>query len=142
MKYYDYDDSFDKTNLNINLITKLDLTDVCVIQNKANPPVCPTSLGWVDASGVTIDPYGNLFGNYVCGINNFTRYMVYNPPPVPPDLCGWSNPFGNGINNNNPNGFFPIHGKNGDIFVGGLFTQAGLRKPVISQQIVLLVGIA
>jgi hypothetical protein len=83
LKYYDCDDSFDKTNLNINLITKLDLTDVCVIQNKATPPVCPTPLGSqtrVDASGVTIDPHGSLFGNDVCGINNFTRYMVYNPP--------------------------------------------------------------
>ena len=134
LEYYDCDDSFDKTNLNVNLITKLDLTDVCVIQNKATPPVCPTPLGIhtrFDASGVTIDPYGSLFGNDVCGINNFTRYMVYNPqatpnpPPPPPDTCGWTNPFGDGINNNNENGFFPmVHGKDGDIFVGGLFTQS------------------
>jgi hypothetical protein len=135
LEYYDCDDSFDKTNLNVNLITKLDLTDVCVIQNKATPPECPTPLGpqtRFDVSGVTIDPYGSLFGNDVCGINNFTRYMVYNPqatpnpPPPPPDTCGWTNPFGDGINNNNENGFFPIvHGKDGDIFVGGLFTQSG-----------------
>lgn len=133
LEYYDCDDSFDKTNLNINLITKLDLTDVCVIQNKATPPECPTPLGpqtRFDVSGVTIDPYGSLFGNDVCGINNFTRYMVYNPPspnpPPPPDTCGWTNPFGNGINNNNQNGFTPmVHGKDGDIFVGGFFTQVG-----------------
>jgi len=133
LEYYDCDDSFDKTNLNVNLITKLDLTDVCVIQNKATPPVCPTPLTPDDISVVTIDPYGSLFGNDVCGINNFTRYMVYNPPiapppvpPVPPVICGWTNPFGNGINNNNENGFFPmVHGEDGDIFVGGLFTQAG-----------------
>jgi len=132
LEYYDCDDSFDKTNLNVNLITKLDLTDVCVIQNKAKQ--CPTSLGpqtRFDVSGVTIDPYGSLFGNDVCGINNFTRYMVYNPPPSPnppppPDTCGWTNPFGNGINNNSGAGFIPIvHGKDGDIFVGGLFTQVG-----------------
>jgi hypothetical protein len=90
LKYYDCDDSFDKTNLNINLITKMDLTGVCVIQNKATPPLCPIQLGLhtrFDASGVTIDPYGSLFGNDVCGINNFTRYMVYNPPitPTPPE---------------------------------------------------------
>jgi hypothetical protein len=134
LEYYDCDDSFDKTNLNVNLITKLDLTDVCVIQNKETPPECPTSLGpqtRFDVSGVTIDPYGSLFGNDVCGINNFTRYMVYNPPPSPnppppPDTCGWSNPFGNGINNDSGTGFIPIvHGKDGDIFVGGLFTQVG-----------------
>ena len=133
LEYYDCDDSFDKTNLNVNLITKLDLTDVCVIQNKATPPECPTPLGpqtRFDVSGVTIDPYGSLFGNDVCGINNFTRYMVYNPPstnpPPPPDTCGWTNPFGNGINNNNQNGFTPmVHGKDGDIFVGGFFTQVG-----------------
>ena len=138
LEYYDCDDSFDKTNLNVNLITKLDLTDVCVIQNKATPPVCPTPLTPPppltpdDISVVTIDPYGSLFGNDVCGINNFTRYMVYNPPatpnppPPPPDTCGWTNPFGDGINNEGKNGLTPmVHGKNGDVFVGGFFTQAG-----------------
>ena len=25
----------------------------------------------------TIDPVGELFGNTDCGVNNFTRYMVY-----------------------------------------------------------------
>ena len=128
LKYYDCVDSFDKTNLNINLITKLDLTDVCVIKNN-NTGECPTPLGIqtrFDASGVTIDPSGNLFGNDVCGINNFTRYMVYNPPPGPTDPCGWTNPFGNGLNNEGQNAITPmVHGKNGDVFVGGFFTQAG-----------------
>ena len=126
LKYYDCVDSFDKTNLNVNLITKLDLTDVCVIESNTALPECPTPLGpqtSADASGVIIDPFGLLFGNDVCGINNFTRYMVYNPPSGP---CGWTNPFGNGINNDPPNGQFPmVHGKNGDVFVGGNFTQVG-----------------
>ena len=25
-----------------------------------------------------IDPSGNLFGNSICGINNYVRYMRYN----------------------------------------------------------------
>jgi hypothetical protein len=28
----------------------------------------------------TIDPLGNLFGNSQCGIQNYTQYMVFNPP--------------------------------------------------------------
>jgi hypothetical protein len=28
----------------------------------------------------TIDPVGGLFGNTQCGIENYTQYMVFNPP--------------------------------------------------------------
>lgn len=73
--------SFDKTNLNINLITKLDLKDVCVIKNNVTNQ-CPTTI--VDDNLLytkyEIDPNGKLFGNNRCDINNFTNYLVYNRP--------------------------------------------------------------
>jgi hypothetical protein len=27
-----------------------------------------------------IDPCGSLFGNSICGINNYQNFVVYNPP--------------------------------------------------------------
>lgn len=71
--------SFDKSNLNINLITKLDLEDVCVIKNNLTND-CPTSI--VNNNPIydkyNIDPEGKLFGNTECGINNWRNYLVYN----------------------------------------------------------------
>jgi hypothetical protein len=68
-----------KQNLNINLITKLNLKYVPVIADLSGN-ISPTTI----TSTITpylkynIDPSGNLFGNSVCGINNYTRYMQYN----------------------------------------------------------------
>ena len=28
----------------------------------------------------TIDPSGNLFGNTICGTDNFQQYLLFNPP--------------------------------------------------------------
>ena len=80
---------FDKTNLITGLYSKMDLKDVCTVIND-NPcsvvdscPGCLTGT-FIDASSPnafyltnTIDPVGALFGRSVCGVNNFTRYMVY-----------------------------------------------------------------
>jgi hypothetical protein len=74
----------DRTNLYINLLTKLDLTDVPVIQNNATPPfVTPTDISnnAFTYSQYLIDPCGNLFGNTNCGVNNYENYLVYNPAP-------------------------------------------------------------
>jgi hypothetical protein len=59
-------------NLNINLITELNLKDVNVFQT-------------VDMNSqpyfyYNIDPSGQLFGNTICGTNNFLNYLEYNPP--------------------------------------------------------------
>jgi hypothetical protein len=73
----------DKANLNINLITQLDLSGVPVIADISVTPnaipstvnpnsMIPTYLQY------NVDPCGNLFGNDTCGINNFVSYMVYN----------------------------------------------------------------
>jgi len=85
---------FDKTNLIVGQYTKMNLTSVCVVGN-GNPcslidscVSCETPAK-IDASSTvtepfyqinTIDPLGQLFGRAQCGINNFTRYMVYSPP--------------------------------------------------------------
>jgi hypothetical protein len=73
---------FDMTQLFINLYTKLDLTDL-----SGNTPIIS------DLSGNTfpiiiddyvtpflkynIDPSGVLFGNDICGINNYLNYVSY-----------------------------------------------------------------
>ena len=76
-------DNLNTTNLNINLITKLDLTDVPVIQSNVigQPIISPTPLSTTVIPYIvyTIDPSGNLFGNTVCGLNNYEHYLVYNP---------------------------------------------------------------
>lgn len=85
-KYLDtinYNLPFNKNNLNVNLVTKLDLTGVCVIQD-ASGNVCPTNIIYDQIpyfyTRYVIDPNGKLFGNTQCGINNFLNYLVYNPP--------------------------------------------------------------
>jgi len=78
----------DKTNLYINLYTQLNLTNVPVIQNFSNnnvpTDIIPNTIENTNYSPYleyNIDPSGNLFGNTVCGIDNFENYMVYTPPP-------------------------------------------------------------
>ena len=70
--------SINKANLNVNLISKLDLSGVHVIEdfsgNTAPSTITTTSIPFLDYH---IDPSGNLFGNTICGINNFQHYMVY-----------------------------------------------------------------
>jgi hypothetical protein len=71
--------SINKANLNINLITKLNLPGVPVIQDFSGNAVPST----IDATiakpylRYNIDPSGNLFGNDICGINNWEKYMIY-----------------------------------------------------------------
>jgi hypothetical protein len=66
-KYYCCPDPIDTTNLNINLITRLDLSGVSVIVTNTRENV----------SSYTIDPNGDLFGNTLCGLNNYTRFMTF-----------------------------------------------------------------
>ncbi len=74
-------DPYNISNLNINLVTKLDLTDVPVIQQN-NPYAVPAYLDVMSTPYLdyTIDPSGNLFGNTICGTNNFQNYLQFNPP--------------------------------------------------------------
>ena len=82
ISYYNCKNTFNKRNLNVNLITKLDLTDVPVIQDNDTGD-CPTPLDKANPDApyqYTIDPSGNLFGKTTCGIGRYVNYMVYNPP--------------------------------------------------------------
>ena len=73
-----------KSNLNINLITTLNLSGVPVIENMTTNAV-PTSIvpTTLDASAsypyltYNVDPCGNLFGNNICGINNYLSYLEF-----------------------------------------------------------------
>lgn len=83
--------NFNKTNLNITLFTKFDLTGVRVLAN-AITGQSPTTILPLTTENLTsltqnpyyarytIDPCGELFGNSTCGINNYQDYIVYNPP--------------------------------------------------------------
>ena len=83
LNYYSSGD-IDRSNLYINLLTKLDLNHVHVIKNNTTPPfVSPTTISntVIAYTAYLIDPCGNLFGNTTCGENNYETYLVYNPPP-------------------------------------------------------------
>jgi len=81
LNYYSCGD-IDTTNLYVNLLTTLDLSDVPVIQNNTAPFNSPTDISpnVIVYTNYIIDPSGNLFGNTTCGINNYENYLVYNPP--------------------------------------------------------------
>jgi hypothetical protein len=71
------------SNLNINLITKLNLDNVPVIENMSFES--PTTINTLNETTdpylyYTIDPSGNLFGNTICGENNYVNYQEYNSP--------------------------------------------------------------
>ncbi len=74
----------DHTQLYVNLITKLDLTNVNPIisdlSGNTYPVIIDTNPNIEPYLTYNIDPSGNLFGNTVCGINNYENYVVYNPP--------------------------------------------------------------
>lgn len=80
LKYYPCKNFFNKANLNINLITKLDLKDVPVIADFSGNAV-PTTItqSAIPFLDYNIDPSGVLFGNTICGVNNYVSFMAYNP---------------------------------------------------------------
>ena len=67
-------------DLYTGLITKLDLKNVPVLQLASNGQ-CPTAINRSNTPyyQYNIDPSGNLFGNTICGVNNYLDYRVYNP---------------------------------------------------------------
>jgi hypothetical protein len=66
--------SFGAGNLNLNLFTKLDLKNVCVVQN--NLGVCGPSIDANFDATYKIDPEGELFGNTICGTYNYQQYLA------------------------------------------------------------------
>ena len=74
LNYYSSFDNLSPNNLNVNLITKLNLNEVNVVQ-----PV-NASFNLTPYLYYNIDPNGKLFGNTPCGRNNYLNYREYNPP--------------------------------------------------------------
>ena len=75
--------SINKSNLNINLITKLDLKNIPVIEDfsgNTTPSSIINSNLIIPYLEYNVDPKGLLFGNTICGTDNFLRYLVYNSP--------------------------------------------------------------
>jgi hypothetical protein len=77
--------AFNPNQLYSNLYSELDLSgNVAVISDlSGNYPVPVTSGPPVPGNlnyYYYIDPSGNLFGNTVCGFNNFRQYIVFKPP--------------------------------------------------------------
>ena len=74
-------DPYDPANLNMNLVTQLDLSGCSIILDNSGNVVpaklSTTSIPYLD---YTIDPSGVLFGNTICGATNFTEYLKYVDP--------------------------------------------------------------
>jgi hypothetical protein len=72
---------FNPNQLYSNLYSELDLSGNIPVIGDLSGNIYPTPIS------TTVNPYltyyidlsGNLFGNTVCGINNFRRYIVYHP---------------------------------------------------------------
>ena len=74
---FGYSNNFNKQQLSNNLITKLNLEGLSVIStNNISPTDIPT-VSTADGVYYNVDPSGNLFGNTICGTNNFVNYMQY-----------------------------------------------------------------
>jgi hypothetical protein len=82
LAFYSCRNNINRANLNINLITKLNLNNVPVIENMSFES--PTTFSSTSTENpylyYTIDPSGNLFGNTTCGQNNYVNYQEYNLP--------------------------------------------------------------
>lgn len=79
LAFYPCKNSIDKTQLYINLITKLQLNNVNVISDlsgNTSPVIIDTNV--IPFLKYNIDPSGNLFGDTPCGITNFENYLIYN----------------------------------------------------------------
>lgn len=77
--------TINKSQLYINLITKLDLSSnisgetipvISDLSYNTSPVIINDSV--IPFLTYNIDPSGYLFGNSPCGINNFENYIVYN----------------------------------------------------------------
>ena len=76
LNYYQCTNNVNTSNLNINLITKLNLENVNVLE-----PV-KMNVNSVPYLYYTSDPLGELFGNTPCGYNNYLNYLQYNPKQI------------------------------------------------------------
>jgi hypothetical protein len=84
LSLYPCANAINKANLNINLITRLNLRNVPVIQDASSGAIPSTiTLDSVPFLDYVIDPSGALFGNSICGINNYLNYLTPNTQVSP-----------------------------------------------------------
>ena len=76
--YIKYGRGSNKNELVSGLTTTIDLLDVQVIQNTSGDSPTTISTSVIPYLTYVIDPYGDLFGNSICGINNFQNYVINN----------------------------------------------------------------
>ena len=82
LAFYPCKNVLDSSELYSNLYTELDLSNNVVsvitdLNGSLNSvEIDPTLTPYLTYE---IDPSGNLFGNTVCGIDNFRNYVLYNP---------------------------------------------------------------
>lgn len=83
---------FNKANLQVNLITKLDMSGAVLVSSLYDPET-PSGMYFKNPyyDYYYFDPYGTLFGKTQCGINKYVNYMVVNTIPFklkgpPPNL--------------------------------------------------------
>jgi len=77
--YFNYlnpNSSFNKNELYINLVTQLDLSGVTVASNlqTGQTPLIINPTSDIPFLNYSIDPSGSLFGNNICGLNNYNNY--------------------------------------------------------------------
>jgi hypothetical protein len=72
---------FSTNDLNVNLISKIDLNNVCVIKNICTN-ICNDSIKFCIPIYLNYDIYPD--NNNYCILNNNSQNRVYYPPPVPP----------------------------------------------------------
>ena len=93
---YPCTNTINKSDLNVNLITNLELRGVKVISDLKPPYTSPVPITTTNITPYTtynIDPSGNLFGNTICGVNNYVNYMRYNVPKNPNAPPAWAQYF-------------------------------------------------
>jgi hypothetical protein len=87
LAFYPCENVFEHDQLYSNLYTELDLSgNVLVIADlSGNTYPTPISTNVTPYLTYNIDLSGNLFGNTICGINNFEQYIIYSPPNQNPN---------------------------------------------------------
>lgn len=78
--FSDLQNPYDSADLNINLVTQLDLSGRSVIADASGNAPAQLSIYSIPYLDYTIDPSGSLFGNTICGATNFTQYLTYTDP--------------------------------------------------------------
>lgn len=78
LAFYGCLDNFDKTQLYTNLYSKLQLnSQVYVLMDASGSPVIVNPSNPTPYNTYVIDPFGDLFGNTICGLNNWKKYVTY-----------------------------------------------------------------